>query len=244
MVHDAYGDYYNNTFNSAASSTYKFIGNTTDSHGDGELIGQDVVKLNAIQQGLLSQPIFTTYFIGETNQTDYPPPSWFLPGGKITYGGLDPQNCGDVIAYQALSAATYFQFTLSGISIGKYSTTQSYQVVIDVENEILGPVNLIDGIANAIGAVYSGPDEGEWQYYIDCNATVPPLNLKIGSTTLSIDAKYLITRIGGYCIVNMNTMYNGAFGPPVFLGQSLAQQYCTVFDLGNKRIGFAPMKNG
>uniref|UniRef100_A0A914D2G3 Peptidase A1 domain-containing protein n=1 Tax=Acrobeloides nanus TaxID=290746 RepID=A0A914D2G3_9BILA len=281
-------------FNSSASSTYQFIGNTTDYAGNGMLIGQDVVKLggigaqqitipktrflqdstvdfkdfyfggisgilglafeslattggapplvNAINQGLLSQPIFTTYLIGKKNQTSSS--SDFYPGGKITYGGLDPQNCGDVIAYQTLSSASYFQFTLSGISIGNYSNTKSYQTYIDVDFAIQGPSNLINAIANELGAKYTGSVSGGYYYSIDCNAKVPPLKLKIGSTTFSIDAKYLITAVNGYCVVNISILDNGGFGPSMILGQPFAQQYCTVFDLGNKRIGFAPMKNG
>ncbi|KAK6036212.1 hypothetical protein COOONC_26283, partial [Cooperia oncophora] len=31
-------------------------------------------------------------------------------GGVYTYGGLDKENCGDVIAYENLTSATYWQF--------------------------------------------------------------------------------------------------------------------------------------
>jgi hypothetical protein len=59
----------------------------------------------------LDQPIFTVY-LEERGDIDN------VPGGYITYGGLDTTHCGAVIAYQPLSSATYFQFKIDGVSLG------------------------------------------------------------------------------------------------------------------------------
>ncbi len=39
-----------------------------------------------------------------------------VAGGVFTYGGLDTQNCGDVMGYQPLSSATYFQFRMARLA--------------------------------------------------------------------------------------------------------------------------------
>lgn len=59
----------------------------------------------------MDQPLFTVY-LEERGDVDN------VPGGYITYGGLDTQNCGAVIAYQPLSSATFFQFTINEVSLG------------------------------------------------------------------------------------------------------------------------------
>ena len=63
--------------------------------------------IKAVEEGLLDQPIFTVFMAhaGATVERI---------GGWFTYGGLDTDNCGDVIAYEPLSSATFWQFNLRG----------------------------------------------------------------------------------------------------------------------------------
>ncbi|KHJ96363.1 hypothetical protein OESDEN_03676, partial [Oesophagostomum dentatum] len=59
-------------------------------------------------------------------------------GGVFTYGGLDTANCGEVIAYQNLSYAAYWQFQMDGASVGKYRTTTGWQVISDTGTSFIG----------------------------------------------------------------------------------------------------------
>lgn len=59
--------------------------------------------INAINQGLLDQPLFTTWF----GQRGAPGTS---ASGAFTYGGLDKNHCGPVIGYAELTNARHFQF--------------------------------------------------------------------------------------------------------------------------------------
>ena len=63
--------------------------------------------IKAVEEGLLDQPLFTVYMAhaGATVERI---------GGWFTYGGLDTDNCGDVIAYEPLSSASFWQFNLRG----------------------------------------------------------------------------------------------------------------------------------
>lgn len=42
-----------------------------------------------------------------------------VPGGVYTYGGIDEKNCGPVIAYEPLSATTYWQFKVGRATVDK-----------------------------------------------------------------------------------------------------------------------------
>ncbi|KAK6023422.1 eukaryotic aspartyl protease [Ostertagia ostertagi] len=62
--------------------------------------------IEAIQQGLVDQPVFTVFMKRVGDQVN-------VDGGVFTYGGIDTTNCGRIIAWEPLSSATYWQFTVS-----------------------------------------------------------------------------------------------------------------------------------
>jgi hypothetical protein len=187
--------------------------------------------INAINQGLLDQPLFMVW-LEERGDVDN------TPGGYITYGGLDTTHCGAVIAYQPLSSATYFQFKIDGVSSGSYSSNKGWQVISDTGTSFLGgPDGVISNLAKAAGATYSAQDE---TYYIDCNANSPDLTITIGGKPYAIQSKNMIVDAGqGQCYWAAFQM-GGGFGLDWILGDPFIRQFCNVYDLGNKRIGFAP----
>uniref|UniRef100_A0A914C7Q9 Peptidase A1 domain-containing protein n=1 Tax=Acrobeloides nanus TaxID=290746 RepID=A0A914C7Q9_9BILA len=190
---------------------------------------------NAINQGLLTEPIFTVYLQerGDVNN---------VHGGTITYGGLDTTHCGALIAYQPLSSATYFQFKIDSVSLGSYSSNKGWQVISDTGTSYIGgPDAIIEGLATAAGATYHHQDQS---YYIGCNATTPTFDIVIGGKSYGITSKQMIVDIGnGQCQWAAFQMgAGGGFGPSWILGDPFIRQYCNVYDLGNKRIGFAPAK--
>jgi hypothetical protein len=189
--------------------------------------------INAINQGLLDQPIFTVY-LEERGDVDN------VPGGYITYGGLDTTHCGAVIAYQPLSSATYFQFKIDGVSLGSYSDNKGWQVISDTGTSFLGgPDGVIDKLAKAAGATYSAQDE---TYYIDCKANSGDFNIVIGGKTYAISSKQMIVDAGNNQCYWAAFQMGSGFGLSWILGDPFIRQFCNVYDLGNKRIGFAPAK--
>ncbi|EPB71714.1 eukaryotic aspartyl protease [Ancylostoma ceylanicum] len=113
-----------------------------------ELAVADAVPplINAINKGLLDEPIFTVWLARRGPQDG-------VPGGVFTYGGLDKDNCGDVIAYEPLTTATYFQFKLKAIGVGKSKTRKPYQAISDTGTSFIGgPRAETDRLAKAIGA--------------------------------------------------------------------------------------------
>uniref|UniRef100_A0A1I7XIQ4 Peptidase A1 domain-containing protein n=1 Tax=Heterorhabditis bacteriophora TaxID=37862 RepID=A0A1I7XIQ4_HETBA len=142
--------------------------------------------INAMNQNLLDQPLFTVWLEhrGEANNA---------PGGIFTYGAIDTTNCGPVIAYQHLSSATYYQFKANAFKMGTYSTTKSYQVISDTGTSFMcGPKSVTDALAKAAGATYDNYQES---YFIPCDANPPTLDIVIGTNTYSIQSVNYIVNV-------------------------------------------------
>ncbi|KAK6011202.1 hypothetical protein OSTOST_23724 [Ostertagia ostertagi] len=108
--------------------------------------GVNTVFINAVDQGLVDQPIFTV-FLEHVGAQDN------VYGGVYTYGGLDTTNCGPVLAYQPLSSATYYQFKLSAVASGTYSSAKGWQAISDTGTSLLAaPTSIASAIADANGA--------------------------------------------------------------------------------------------
>ncbi|VDM85432.1 unnamed protein product [Strongylus vulgaris] len=194
-------------------------------------------------EGLLEEPIFTVW-LGSRAQGG-------ASGGQITYGGLDNEHCGPIIAYEELSSATFFQFKISGIGVGKLMKKETIEVMSDTGSSFIGgPKSDIERLAKAVGAEYV---EGCEIYRIPCDANPPNLNIYIGSNKYSIEsANYIIDpsmhrqfserlplQAGDMCIFAVSPATSGWFGPAWILGTPFIRQYCNIHDMGQKRIGFA-----
>ncbi|PAV75164.1 hypothetical protein WR25_04059 [Diploscapter pachys] len=144
------------------------------------------VLVNAIKQGLLDQPLFTVFLEhrGALNGVN---------GGVFTYGGIDSTNCGPIIAYQPLSAATYFQFLVRTSFIG-------------------GPVAPVEAIAAAVNATWNRKEEA---YYIDCDGSQKgTIDVTIGANVYQIQPNNYIVDIGNNtCLLGMFPFDFGGFGP-------------------------------
>jgi len=187
--------------------------------------------VNAINQNLLDNPYFTVY-LQEKGAADN------VPGGVFTYGGMDATNCGSLIAWQPLSSATYFQFKMASISVGSYSSSKGWDVISDTGTSFLGgPQAITDALGQAVGATYN---DFYGAYFIDCNATPPPLTIKIGANSYTLTEKQMIVDAGnGQCYWAMFPFDFGGMGPAWILGDPWIRQYCNTYDLGGKRIGFS-----
>ncbi|CCD64751.1 Aspartic protease 6 [Caenorhabditis elegans] len=188
--------------------------------------------INAINQGILDQPLFSVWLEhrGAANN---------VGGGVFTYGAIDTTNCGALVAYQPLSSATYYQFKAAGFKLGSYSNTKTVDVISDTGTSFLGgPQSVVDGLAKAAGATY---DDFNEVYFIDCAAQPGTLDITIGTNTYSIQpVNYIVDAGNGQCLFAAFPFDFGGFGPSWILGDPFIRQYCNIYDIGNKRMGFAP----
>ncbi|KAK6012088.1 eukaryotic aspartyl protease, partial [Ostertagia ostertagi] len=105
--------------------------------------------INAIDQHLLDEPIFTVWMAHRGEEEG-------VHGGVFTYGGFDKENCGPIIAYEPLTSATYFQFKMKAIGVGRYKSKVPYEVISDTGTSFIGgPKSITDRLARAVGAKVS-----------------------------------------------------------------------------------------
>ncbi|EYC31693.1 hypothetical protein Y032_0003g1186 [Ancylostoma ceylanicum] len=182
----------------------------------------------------LVEPIFTVYMerVGWKAENVF--------GGVFTYGGLDKQHCGDVIDYRPLFSATYWKFKVAKITAGKYVYRQA-EVSSDTSSSFIGTTS---SSAKEIAAKLNATFVQEHDlYYIDCNSNAS-MTLTIGNHQYTIESKNFIIHVDDDKCILAVYGYSTLWGPNWVLGAPFLRQYCTIYDMGNKQIGFArPLLN-
>lgn len=188
----------------------------------------------AIRLGLLDKPLFTVYLDTEgvnfTNQR----------GGLFTYGGLDSENCAADVNYVKLSSDSWWEFDIEGVHVGsKYKHNKKASVISDTGTSlIIGPPKIVKKVAKAVGATYND-DYGI--YLIDCKAKYDPVTFTINKVDYNLTSSVLTMDVGlddGNCIFGIDAIDFGG-GLDWILGDPFIRQYCNVYDIGNKRMGFS-----
>lgn len=190
-----------------------------------------------VEQKLVDEPVFAFFLASEDN-----PPLPPLTQGELIIGGTDPNHYTGDLSYVSLSSETYWEITIDSLSVGSASSTTK-RAILDTGTSLLaGPKAEVQAIARAIGAkpFLNG------EYTVPCKSvnTLPDFEVTIANKTYSIAAKdYVINDENQICLFGMTGIdVPPPAGPLWILGDIFIRQYYTVFDFGNKRLGFAPMK--
>lgn len=101
---------------------------------------------------------------------------------------------------------------------------------------MIGPYAIINAVVEALGGNY----EAQYGIFtVDCEATYG-VTFTIGGRDYEVAPKQLVVDLGdGLCEMTFNTMDGAAHGPEWILGDPFIRQYCQIYDIGQKRIGFA-----
>ncbi|KAF8354535.1 hypothetical protein PRIPAC_96158 [Pristionchus pacificus] len=212
-----------NTFRSAASITGVFMNDAID----GVLglafqsLAVDNIKppfIEAIDKKLVALPLFTVFLHRDG-------PVLSPKGGVYTYGAVDTENCASqYTAYLPLSSATYYQYRLDAAYIGTYRNQKGWQAITDTGSSLIGvPPDMLEYVARSVFATFD-PTSG--LYIVPCDSTIPALELVLGGKE--------------YDVKSDNLKFYAS--PSFVLGDPFIRQYCQIFDIGNKRIGFALAK--
>ncbi|PIC33566.1 hypothetical protein B9Z55_013498 [Caenorhabditis nigoni] len=193
--------------------------------------------VNAVNQGLVDQPIFTVYL-------EHHGMKRASSGGYFTYGGEDPDHCGEIITWIPLTRASYWQFRMQAVGVDSvHENTAGWEVISDTGTSFIGgPGKVIDKIAKKYGAEY---DEFNESYYIPCSTvkSLPSLKLQINDLQFEIDPINLVAYPDSKeCDLTLFAIYGGGFGPSWILGDPFIRQFCNIHDIENKRLGLAHSK--
>merc|ERR1712159_639374 len=182
---------------------------------------------NLVDSGALAQPVFA-FYLGD-NQP-----------GTLMLGGTDKSHYTGDFSYVNLASEDYCSIKLDGLKIGGDSYTSTTKAIVDSGTSLLaGPKADVAKIAAKIGAKSLMGKE----YTIDCNAKAPDMTFTIGGKDYTFTMKDYTISSGSTCLFAMMGIDVPApRGPLWILGDVFMRKYYTVFDWGNKRLGFALAK--
>merc|ERR1712159_912237 len=182
---------------------------------------------NLVDSGALAQPVFA-FYLGD-NQP-----------GTLMLGGTDKSHCTGDFSYVNFASEDYWSIKLDGLKIGGTSYTSTTKAIVDSGTSLLaGPKADVAKIAAKIGA--KSLMGKEWT--IDCNADAPDMTFTIAGKDYTFAKKDYVIASGSTCLFAMMGIDVPApRGPLWILGDVFMRKYYTVFDWGNKRLGFATAK--
>jgi len=184
----------------------------------------------------LDMPLFTVWMTALHKQTGN------STGGLITYGAYDTQNCninsaGSNIAWVPLSSQTYWQYKLSGVTAGTYTSTASGNAISDTGTSfIIGPTAVISKVGPQLGGKW---DPSNQIFFISCTAQpTATMTFTINGQKYAVAYQnYIVPAGNGQCVLAMQGADIG--GIQWILGDVFIRQFCHVFDVGNARVGLA-----
>ena len=197
----------------------------------------------AISQKDVIAPIFS-YYIDSTDNV-----------GGITFGAIDTMRFAGQLAWQSVVDSPlppiYWTLPLSRVNAnGKdISLSGSFFAIVDTGSSLtLAPTDMAEKINLGLGLTLLQPGV----YGIPCPGkkipdNLPNLNFTMGNVELFFKARdYLFTFTAGngqdYCISGIAGLFdNKSAGSSnsIVLGNVFLRRYYTVFDYGNRKVGFA-----
>jgi len=183
-----------------------------------------------VEQGLVDEPVFTFYLTSDG--TD----------GEMDVGGIDTNHYTGDINYIPLLSEDYWTCKLDSLTFSGSSTslTSSHKAILDTGTSLLGgPSADVKAIAEQLGAK---PLSTTGEYTIACDKinSLPTLEVNLGGVPYALTGADYIINSGGTCLLGMVGLDVPApAGPLWILGDVFIRKYFTVFDWGQKRLGFA-----
>ncbi|XP_054733489.1 lysosomal aspartic protease-like [Anastrepha obliqua] len=179
---------------------------------------------NIWSQGLVDNDVFSFYLAraGTSNQ-----------GGELILGGSDPNYYQGGLTYVSVSQQGYWQFSLDGATMGgQVMCSSGCQAIADTGTSlIVAPHNAYSVYMNIVDPDLDG--------VVDCSLidSLPDMEFVIGGNTFLVPASQYILNDFGQCSPAVSYMGTDFW----ILGDIFIGMYYTEFDMGNNRIGFAPV---
>lgn len=188
---------------------------------------------NMVSQKLIEDPV-VSFYLPSTSGSD----------GEMLIGGTDSNKYSGELSYAPLSSETYWAINIDSFKVSGNSVTSTLKAILDTGTSLLaGPSADVKKIAASVGAKPFFLNKAE--YTIDCSKipTLPDLVFNIAGKDYTLSGKDYVINSGSICLFAMSGIDVPApMGPLWILGDVFIRKYYTVFDWGQQRLGFAPVK--
>ncbi|XP_034109870.1 lysosomal aspartic protease-like [Drosophila albomicans] len=176
-----------------------------------------------VSQGLVKHPVFSFYLARAGTSSN---------GGELIFGGSDPSLYKGNLTYVPVSKQGYWQFTMAGASVNGRSLCNNCQAVVDTGSSVIFPPYDAYILLNQILNVRN---DGS----VDCSSvsSMPVITFKIGTGKFTLTPSAYIIKVKNQCASAFVYLGTDLW----VLGAVFIGQYYTEFDMGNNRIGFAPV---
>lgn len=194
--------------------------------------GATTAMQGLLKEGALSQPLFGVY-LGSQEGSD---------GGQIVFGGVDKNLYTGELTWIPVTQALYWQISIDDFLIGGTTSgwcSQGCQGIVDTGTSLLTmPSQYLSDFLEAIGA-----EEEYGEYFVSCDSvsSLPTFNFVLNGVEFPLSPSSYILQEDGYCMVGLeSTPLTSEDGQPFWiLGDVFLRSYYAVFDMGNKKVGFA-----
>lgn len=186
---------------------------------------------NMWSQGLIDRDVFSFYLVRDGSSAF---------GGELIFGGSDKSLYVGELTYVPVSSPGYWQFTMDAASIGGQAICIDCQAIADTGTSLLVvPEDVFYAVNEGIGGSMYGDT-----FYVDCSAleSLPNVKFVISGKTFELEPSDYIMNIDndGYNVC-MSSFTNSVGSSLWILGDVFIGKFYTEFDLGNNRVGFAPV---
>lgn len=181
-----------------------------------------------VEQKIIDQPVFS-FALGTSDGDE----------GELLLGGIDHDVYEGDLVYEPLTQLGYWQVLAKELKTGGNSVASNEQVIIDSGTSLIaGPTDAVAAFGDKIGAI-----SVMGKYLVQCDAKFD-LTITIGAVDYVLDNHDLTIPIAaGYCLLAVMPIDVPApRGPLWILGDVFMRKIYSVFDWGEKRMGFAKAK--
>lgn len=192
--------------------------------------GVPTVLDNAIQQGLLDEPVFA-FYLGKSGASD----------GELTIGGVDDTKYVGTFHKVKLFSANFWQIFVDKIHTSEIITLRTTAILDSGTSLIMGPTVQVTKLAKSVGATKIGG-----YHVIQCGkvSSMPDLTFVIGGRSYVFKGEDIVFRAGKICLLAFSVLdEKNLMMPEWILGDVFMRKYYTMFDLQNKEIGIAHLKD-
>ncbi|XP_030589530.1 pepsin A-like [Archocentrus centrarchus] len=181
---------------------------------------------NMINQGLVSEPLFSVYLSGDGAQ-----------GSEVVFGGTDPSHYTGSIAWIPLSSATYWQINMDSVTVNGQTVACSggCQAIIDTGTSlIVGPTSDISNLNSWVGASTNQYGDA----IVNCQniQSMPDVTFTLNGNAFTVPASAYVSQSSSGCLTGFG---QGGSTQLWILGDVFIREYYAIFNAQSQYIGLA-----